>query len=302
MRVLLAFDGTASATMAVELARTLAWPTGTSLRVAQVLSPLPVFAGVSDAVGIDEHVEASLAHVVGQLRRDGVTAERRILRGEAPAETLVAEARQIAADLIITGHRGHGAIATLFLGSTARDLVEHAHCPVLVARRPTCDRIVFAEDGSEDAFWARRALASWPMFRGKSVRVVSVAQVRRPVLAGIAMSDEDKAAQDERETGVRVAYRRLASEAADELDIAGLHASTDVRGGDPAEQITTVAGETGADLIVMGTRGRGAMTRVLVGSVARAVLLSAPCSVLVVRQVVAGAARNGSDAIPGRSG
>lgn len=286
MRVCVAFDGSTYASTAVELTRALPWPSGSLIRVVQVLPTVLLFGGVPVPAGpAGERAAVTLATSVERLRRDGLTVESRVLEGESPAALLLLEARQFAADIIITGHRGHGAMATAFLGSVARDLGENAHCPVLVARRPTCERIVLAEDGSEPAFAARRLLATWPMFRGKAVRVVSVPQLVRPLLSGIAVAvrEEARAEQDEIEIEARVAYRRLATETAEELAIAGLRTSTDVRSGDPAEQIVAAASASDADMIVMGTRGRGALTRVLLGSVARAVLLSAPCSVLVVR-------------------
>lgn len=53
--------------------------------------------------------------------------------------------------------------------------------------------------------------------------------------------------------------------------------------GPPATEIVRLAREQGADLIVMGTHGRGGLARVLVGSVAEAVMRHAPCPVLTVR-------------------
>jgi nucleotide-binding universal stress UspA family protein len=51
----------------------------------------------------------------------------------------------------------------------------------------------------------------------------------------------------------------------------------------PAVSIVNYAQETRADLIVMGTHGRGAMAHLLMGSVAERVVRLAPCPVLVVR-------------------
>jgi nucleotide-binding universal stress UspA family protein len=53
--------------------------------------------------------------------------------------------------------------------------------------------------------------------------------------------------------------------------------------GDPAEAICDAATEEGADVIVVGTRGRGAAKRTLLGSVSTKVVHNAPCDVLVVR-------------------
>jgi len=52
----------------------------------------------------------------------------------------------------------------------------------------------------------------------------------------------------------------------------------------PPDTITEYARTSAIDLIVMGTHGRGAMSRLLVGSVAERVVRTAPCPVLTVRQ------------------
>jgi len=56
-----------------------------------------------------------------------------------------------------------------------------------------------------------------------------------------------------------------------------------LRRGDDATEILNVAAETGADLIVMGTHGRGGLSRLVMGSVAERVMRKAPCPVLTVR-------------------
>jgi universal stress protein A len=54
--------------------------------------------------------------------------------------------------------------------------------------------------------------------------------------------------------------------------------------GDPATAIARVAEEEGAELIVMGTHGRTGLLRLLMGSVAEAVVRRAPCPVLTLKQ------------------
>jgi nucleotide-binding universal stress UspA family protein len=58
---------------------------------------------------------------------------------------------------------------------------------------------------------------------------------------------------------------------------------TAVRRGSPADEIVRCATESGAGLIVMGSRGWGEMHAVLLGSVSERVLHTAPCPVLIVR-------------------
>jgi nucleotide-binding universal stress UspA family protein len=53
--------------------------------------------------------------------------------------------------------------------------------------------------------------------------------------------------------------------------------------GDPAKEILRVAREADAELIVLGTHGRGGLPRLLLGSVAEQVIRTAPCPVLTIR-------------------
>jgi nucleotide-binding universal stress UspA family protein len=62
---------------------------------------------------------------------------------------------------------------------------------------------------------------------------------------------------------------------------AGLKVRTLVRSGAPHRELVAAAREEGADLIVMSTRGRGSLERLLVGSVADRVVRMAPCPVLL---------------------
>ena len=59
--------------------------------------------------------------------------------------------------------------------------------------------------------------------------------------------------------------------------------ATMLRTGDPRSVILQAAKELGADLIVMGTHGRRGVTRALLGSIAEAIVRTAPCPVLTVR-------------------
>jgi nucleotide-binding universal stress UspA family protein len=78
--------------------------------------------------------------------------------------------------------------------------------------------------------------------------------------------------------------RRVAQEAADLLASQGLPAQIRVREGTPAGQIVQEARAWPADLIVLGTRDRSTLRRLLFGSVVSYVMNHAPCSVEVVRQ------------------
>lgn len=77
--------------------------------------------------------------------------------------------------------------------------------------------------------------------------------------------------------------RDFVDEAARALQKAGFKASGMVAEGDIRQRIIEIAEDTGADLIVLGSRGRHGFDRLLLGSVSEAVMRHARCSVEIVR-------------------
>ena len=294
MRILIAYDGSAGAAQAVALAEGIDWPAGSMIRVASVMEPTklqllpwPMGAAAPPFLELDviPYVEAEQTTVVGRLSAPDRVVDAVLLR-DRPASGLVDQAREFAADLVIVGSRGHGPIVSLLLGSVSAEVVDHAPCPILVARRSTLERVVFATDGSATAAAAEDVLTRWPIFAGVPVRVVSVADVVRPWTTGIAPTMY---------TQVLNAYAKAVAEAeAEHLEIArgsakrlvdaGRRAEASMVRGDAAAEIIVVAQESGADLVVVGSRGQTGLKRLALGSVARNVLVGSDASVLVIHQ------------------
>lgn len=296
MRVVLAYDGSEAAMRAAALAGSIRWPPQTSIRVTSVIDRTPMlvpapWAGGAPAAALEledeatTYIEGELALVVAELEGKDRSVEAAVPHGR-PASILVDEATTIDADLLIVGSRGQGAIRELIMGSVSSEVIERAGCPVMVARRTSVGGIVFATDGSDEAMAAEEILASWPMFDDVPIRVVSVADVMAPWHTGIAptMYREVLAslAADVAEAGA--AHMQIAARSADRLREAGRDAEGILRSGDPAGEIIEVARDQDADLIVLGSRGRTGLARLLLGSVARNVVHGSDASVLVVRR------------------
>ncbi|MFM1902545.1 MAG: hypothetical protein RLZZ440_445 [Planctomycetota bacterium] len=64
--------------------------------------------------------------------------------------------------------------------------------------------------------------------------------------------------------------------------------------GDPAAEVVRIAEEEKPEMIVMGTHGRTGLTRLLMGSVAEAIVRRSPCPVLTYREVDEKLAKGGS--------
>jgi nucleotide-binding universal stress UspA family protein len=293
MQVLIAFDSSAGAEQALALAGAIRWPGGSTLRVVTVIEPPVLYMGPQLGGGsipppqIDEDLTAyareHVSEAADKLRSEGRTVEGVVLHGR-PATALVEEATRSGADMVICGSRGHGQISSLLLGSVSAEVVDHAPCPVLVARNASIGRIVFATDGSEASAAAEAILTTWPIFEGMPVEVVSVADVVEPWHTGIAptMHAQVLEAHAKDLADAKAEHARLAEETVARLHAAGREASADVRTGDAAGEIIAATEEASADLVVIGSRGRTGLARVLLGSVARNVLHGSAASVVVV--------------------
>jgi nucleotide-binding universal stress UspA family protein len=296
MRSLLAYDASAGADEAAALAFALPWPRGSAIRVVGVVEPSATLMPAapltptrlvsspevdSQIVG---HVESELGRVITRLRASGIHAGGDVLRGR-PGTVLIDEAQRFGADLIVAGSRGHGPIASLVLGSVSAELVDHASCPVLVARHRAAKRVLFASDGSPSASHAEGIVARWPIFHGASVRVVSVAEVVRPWHTGLAptMHREVVEAYAKDLEEAKAELERIARSAAARLGTAGCVTDAKLRIGDAAAEIIDEASSWHADVVVLGSRGLTGLSRILLGSVARNVLHGSQSSVLIVR-------------------
>jgi len=142
-------------------------------------------------------------------------------------------------------------------------------------------RILLAVDGSAPSQDAIDEVAerSWPA--STNARVISVVRPYVPPateFVSAAFTPQDVLQEQEKDA------QQIAARAAERLTRSGLLVDTVVRQGDPRTVIVDEAAEWGADLIVVGSHGRTGLTRLLLGSVAQAVVAHAPCSVEVVRR------------------
>lgn len=205
------------------------------------------------------------------------------------ATTIVDEAQDFRADVVVVGSRGHGAIASLVLGSVSSEIVDHAPCPVLVVRQSGVSRVLLATDGSPSAAAALALLAQAHVLANLPVHVVSVAEVAGPWHSGIAPTMY-RLAMDEHMRDLEDATAKhglIAEAAATQLRAAGHEATVEVPVGDAAAEVIAAGDRWGADLIVIGSRGQTGLKRFLLGSVARNVSHGTKSSVLVVRDHIA---------------
>ena len=223
----------------------------------------------------------NLTHLAAQLDRAGVTATAGVLIGH-PAEVICADAANFKAEIIIIGSRGHGALANALLGSVSAAVVDHAPCPVLVARTSAIHRIMLGFDGSPAAMAACNLVSS-PLFDGADLMAAVVADTRWPWWSGVPETAgiPSLPAQEAMSEAAIDHARAAAAQVRDALAARDCACESVLLEGDPASALIGEATRQGVDLIAMGSRGYTGLRRLALGSVARNVLLHAPCSVLI---------------------
>lgn len=217
---------------------------------------------------------------------------RKVARQGHPAAEIVRLAEESPTDLIVVGSHGRSAIARFLVGSVAEQVARHAPCPVLLVRGtgdgPRLRRVVLGVDGSDGAARAAEWLRRFPLPLDSELRLVAILanlhDIARMHLVVTPPLAERSTPFDE---WLREQSQKHLSAAAAVFAEMGTRVVTEVRSGDPAQGLIDVAEDEGADLVVVGYHGLGAVERRLLGSVSQEVLSHAACSVLVVR----GAAR-----------
>lgn len=229
----------------------------------------PTVADLRDAV-----VERVAARTGRTTSRFSVTIED----GD-PHAAIVTSAESWHADLVIVGHRGATGLSRIWLGGVAEKVCRLAHCPVLVVRpRSGTRRVVVGTDFSDPALPAVMAAFDEAARVGGSVTLTHC--LEWPLLpsdgAGFTSATVSATLLDD-----------IQKEAAIKLHAAAEGCPVPIEQhmafGRASIELVRLAEVLDADLLVVGTRGRTGISRVLLGNVAETVVRSAPCPVLVVR-------------------
>ena len=141
-------------------------------------------------------------------------------------------------------------------------------------------KIFIAVDGSEPALEAvRHALA---LVRGGLRAQVVLANVQEPATLYelVTSRDPDRIAAASLGAG-----EHLMAPARALLDAAGVSYETDVGVGEAAHMLVEMIENAGADMVIVGAKGQGALSSALLGSVSQAVAHASPVPVTIVRPV-----------------
>lgn len=283
--IVVGYDGSPASETAADWAAEEAERKHTRMRLVHVLALPVVSSPMAPAVTLpNEQLQLAAEQLLDQTCRRIRSAHPGLDVGVAvefggTAATLLQEATEAA--LVVLGSRGLGEFRDLTAGSVSAHVATHAHCPVVVIP-PRWDSdqaggIVVGVDGSEIS--AVAVDFAFEQAQARSTTLTAVLAWHDPVRTGPgdvlplvydldALEQESAAVLAESVAGHAEKYPDV--EVRQEL----------VRG--HADDVLIAAGRS-AELLVVGSRGRGAFRGLLLGSTSRSLVHHAPCPVAVVR-------------------
>lgn len=285
MKLLLAVDGSDQSYEAVRALKYLA--RAESVVVVHVLDvPTPAYPMMMPEVAqeIYETLERNmredgnrlLDRIVSLLPMDSGPVTKHLVVG-SPSEQIVALAEQERTDLILLGTRGFGPIKERLLGSVAHRVLTFAPGAKLILPGPlkTLRHILLPLQGAYDAEQALRFLDQKPFREAATITLFTVLPHTRPPWP------VDTAAAEDMEQQTLQRARDFLNDTAAKVSAMGHHTRVIAALGTPVEGILQEAKACNADLILMGSRGRRGVTRMVLGSVSHALLHQASYPLLI---------------------
>jgi nucleotide-binding universal stress UspA family protein len=304
-RIAVPLDSTPESRSALPWAVTLARKADCPLELINVALPRVYGTDLytaDDLTRLELEAEVQLRDIANEVVEGGVEATAVVLRGGVP-QTLSDHLRESGADLVVMATHDRGWLEHLILGSVGEAVVKRAHVPTLLVR-PSDDvpdsldapagvgLIVVPHDGSSFAVAILPHVAHFASLMKARVTILGVVE---PILASAAampgigepmgavlppIPDTDQGSDAER----RELESRELARTAESLRGRGIDADVVVLvDGQSGRAIVDYAATHGADLIAMTTHGRGALKRLVAGSVSQHVLRHASTPVLMYR-------------------
>ncbi len=282
-KVLVGVDGTQSARDAVVLARALAVADDPDVLLVGAYSDplLPFPPGLRRDVHLGKDVEQLLLDV----RRELAPAARTHVKADlSPGRALCHVIAREHADVLVLGSSRRVGDGCAGVGRTGRQALHGAGCAVALAAHGigaaaepfALRRIIVGIDRSPEAEAALALARALAEAAGAELTAVAVVDDRLPATVAPAGMAVELTQWDELVGAQREQSERLLAELAERVP--GLAA--ELRVGEPAEELMGAAAD--ADLLVIGSRRWGPLSRLVVGSTGEELVREAPCSLLLV--------------------
>jgi nucleotide-binding universal stress UspA family protein len=273
----------------IRLAGFLAERTGADLHLLHALELQPVAAGTAAAPDFHTLIERTGEELESQALRAVPATIKPTSREVAifvPYKAILNRALQISADLIVLGAHRKRPRGDQILGPTPDRVIRSAAAPCLIV--PNIEprpfrRILAPIDIEMPAASALDLAQRWALrfgaLEGGATEVHSL-HIAADSYGNNSNSRDDTRVETLLHREIERSRARIGEPTATTIQ------PVIRRGNSPAEEILRYATEMEADLVVLGTRGFGAIRRALIGSVASNIAHQAPCPILLVPPVL----------------
>jgi len=217
-----------------------------------------------------------LDRVVSLLPMDAGPVTKHLEIG-SPADRIVEYAAKHQAGLVLVGARGLGPIKERFMGSVSHRVLTFAPCAtfILPGLMKTLKQVLLPLQGSQDAEQALLFLRQKPFREPATISLLTVLPQTTPPWPADAVTAKQLESESLRSA------EAFTETVAAQLTALGHTVQRKAVLGAPVEAILREARALNPDLLMMGSRGRHGITRMVLGSVSHAVLHQAPCPLLV---------------------
>jgi nucleotide-binding universal stress UspA family protein len=299
MKILVPVDGSrySDAALAFVASRTKLIGAKPAVELLNVQAPVPPrIERIASRATIRAYLAAEanriLEPAVAELLRAGLAVDSNFTVGVPGAEIARAAARS-GADLIVMGSHGHSAVKGLLLGSVTQAVLASCTTPLLIVRDAAAPRrdalkVGIAVDGSQYGAAAVRYALEHRDLWGESPTLVLLHVV--PDLAAFVIPGLGDAPLRlyKPEQVVAMQSRRFdeaVAPAREQFERAGVAAdAVCLVGNDAGDEIAAYARQSGLDVLVLGSRGRGALKSAVLGSVATRVAAQCRTPLLLIRE------------------
>ena len=276
-KILVAYDGSASARSALLAAKRIADEEKSWVKVVAVV---PVYQGDLELVGVSRIKETidgpgmKILAEATELAEDNWLLLLCFLLIGKEIFTVHNFENDEKCDLIVMGRRGISHLERELMGGVTARVIGHTGQDVLVipeGAKLAWDRILVATDGSSRSEEAV----------GLAVRIAAAHSSELTVMTVVYTNDEFLALAPSMVTEMVMKAKSMVEKIGQQAEQAGVKAAAVVKEGEPYKAITALAGEIQADVIVMGSQGRRGLSKVLMGSVTERTIGYSPCPVLI---------------------
>ena len=233
-------------------------------------------------VATDTLAEWMQASADSSSELDRLSIVQKIVDSDTAAEAICAYASEHEIDLAVMGTQGRRGTDRMIFGSVAEEVVREAPCPVLTVRAGTdieahtaTERILTPIDFSDFSKAAARHAREIGAAYDASIHLLHVVDVPEPPPPHV---DPDNYPEPAVLDQAKLDLEKLAEE-----NIGHDRVTVAAEGGDASEVILEYVDEHDIDFIVIATKGRTGLDRMLLGSVAEEVLSQSPVPVFVVK-------------------